>query len=86
MNEFRFTQNFDVRRSPLASPHALQLRSFRQRLPAAEGMVTFTQVRVSFWTLTVDTSGPTKECNTLRGDRQVKTRRAGLEAKLWQGS
>ena len=44
MNEFRFTQNFDVRRSPLPSPHALQLRSFRQRLPAAEDTMTFTQV------------------------------------------
>ena len=30
--------------SPLASPRALHLRTFRQRLPAAEDMVTFRQL------------------------------------------
>ena len=45
---------------PLASPHALQLRSFCQRLPAAEDMVTFREMasiscaclaRNNLWTL-----------------------------------
>ena len=80
---------------PLASPHDLQLRSFRQRLPAAEDMVTFREMasiscaclaRNNLWTLTVDTSGRTNECKTVRDERQVKTRRAGHVAKHWQRS